>query len=168
MMNTLNAIGKSVWYWLAILGLGAFMEAAALYFQYGLGYGPCVLCIHIRIYVMAIMLVALFGLFTRANRTLRLTAHGLTFLLAIGFTERSWLTLGVERGFIDGACDMNSGLPTWFALDKWFPTVFEPWEPCGYTPEVLFGITMAESLIALSVVALAASLAMLIATLKSR
>ena len=57
MMNTLNAIGKSVWYWLAILGLGAFMEAAALYFQYGLGYGPCVLCIHIRIYVMAIMLV---------------------------------------------------------------------------------------------------------------
>jgi len=33
---------------------------------------------------------------------------------------------------------MESGLSGWFALDEWMPLVFKVWEPCGYTPELLF------------------------------
>lgn len=160
MTHALSEIGKSAWYWLALLTLGAAMEGIALYFQYGLGYGPCVLCIHVRIYVMAFMLVALFALLMRHNTKLLFISHLTTFLLSLGLAERSWQTFGVERGFIEGACDMNSGLPDWFALDKWFPTVFEPWEPCGYTPELLMGITMAEGLLALSIAAITVSFIM--------
>ncbi|HEY9052592.1 MAG TPA: disulfide bond formation protein B, partial [Gammaproteobacteria bacterium] len=41
---------------------------------------------------------------------------------------------------------------TWFAIDKWFPQVFGVWTSCGYTPELLFGITMAEGLLIISMV----------------
>lgn len=160
--------GKSTsFYWSLVLVLGIAMEAIALYFQYGLDYGPCVLCIHIRIYVLGFILLALVALSTQGNKLMRVLT-GLTGVgLAIGMTERSWKTLGVERGFIEGACDMDSGLPDWFALDTWFPTVFEPWEPCGYTPELLFGITMAEGLMAFSAAAIVGSLWMLVRSLRT-
>ncbi|MGB0468657.1 MAG: disulfide bond formation protein B [Pontibacterium sp.] len=161
MKQALAKLATGSTYWLLMLILGIAMEVVALYYQYGLDYGPCVLCIHVRIYVMGFILVALFGLFSHKHKGLRLSAHIITLLLSLGLTERSWMTLGVERGFIEGACDMNSGLPAWFALDKWFPAVFEPWEPCGYTPELLMGITMAEGLMIICPVTIIVSILMI-------
>jgi hypothetical protein len=40
--------------------------------------------------------------------------------------------------------------------------VFEAWELCGYTPEILLGITMAETLIAVAVVTLVLNAALII------
>ena len=57
---------------------------------------------------------------------------------------------------------MTLGLPSWFALDEWFPVLFGVWEACGDTPELLFGITMAEALIVLSWVLLLSSAALLL------
>lgn len=166
MGSILTRMGASPISWLVVLVLGLAMEGIALYFQYVLGYGPCVLCIHIRIYIAGLILVAAVALAARKGRAALITCLALTLALSAGMAERSWLTLGVERGFIEGACDMNTGLPAWFALDKWFPQVFEPWEPCGYTPELLFGITMAEGLIVFSVLAVITSAALLIAALR--
>ncbi|MGD8810963.1 MAG: disulfide bond formation protein B, partial [Gammaproteobacteria bacterium] len=73
----------------------------------------------------------------------------------IGFTERSWQTLATERGWIvELACPMDAGLPSWFDLDHWFPAVFGVQASCGISPEMLFGISMAEALMAMSVVTL--------------
>jgi disulfide bond formation protein DsbB len=60
---------------------------------------------------------------------------------------------------------MDSGLPGWFALDVWFPKLFKVWEPCGYTPELLFGVTMAEGLVLFSVTMVAVSVTLAVATL---
>lgn len=78
------------------------------------------------------------------------------------------MTLGSERLTIVMSCTEDSGLPAWFALDKWFPLVFEVHEPCGYTPELLFGITMAEGLVVLSVVLVVVSVVFTIAALVGR
>lgn len=126
------------------------MEAVALFYQYGLDYGPCVLCIHIRIWIAALLLISIVGISLGKNSRINTTCHLLSTGVAIGLLERSWQTLGIEKGWIDGSCGFGSGLPEWFALDKWFPVVFEAWESCGYTPELLFGITMAEGLIVFS------------------
>ncbi|WP_353571167.1 disulfide bond formation protein B [Candidatus Albibeggiatoa sp. nov. BB20] len=166
MTQLLTKISRSIWYWLAILVLGAIMEGIALFFQHQLDYGPCAVCIHVRIYVMAFMLVALLAPLMRNNRILRTLSHIITLLLSFGLMERSWNLLATERGFIEGACSMKIGFPEWFALDKWFPNIFEPWEPCGYTPELLFGITMAESLIVLSVTAILITAIMSLYSLK--
>ncbi len=163
-MNRLAAAGASVWYWLGVLVVGLAMEGGALFYQYVLDYWPCVLCIHVRIWVLGLILVSLLGLWLRRNRGLRVTAHLLVAGIGVGLLERSWQLLGVERGTIEGTCSMDSGLPAWFALDSWFPKLFKPLEPCGYTPELLFGVTMAEALIVISVALVLVGLVLVVAT----
>ena len=43
--------------------------------------------------------------------------------------------------------------------------MFEPWEPCGYTPELPFGITMAEGLVVIGLAWVAVSLVLTLASL---
>ncbi|MDF2181076.1 disulfide bond formation protein B [Neptuniibacter sp. CAU 1671] len=158
MLQKLQTLSHHAGYWLLLIVLCVAMEGVALYYQYGLDYGPCVLCIHIRIWIAALLLISVVGLFLRHCPVAQRILHPLTALVALGLAERSYQTLGVERGWIEGSCSFDTGLPAWFALDKWWPQVFEPWETCGYTPELLFGITMAEALMAFSVVLMIISL----------
>lgn len=167
-MNRLAALGSSRGYWLGLLLLTITMESAALFFQYVLDYGPCVLCIHVRIWIFGLLLVALLGLSVRHNRRLVVIGHMLVAAIGAAMLERSWQLLGVERGTIEGTCGMESGLPAWFALDSWFPVLFKVWEPCGYTPQLLFGITMAEVLLVMSVVLVIIAVAFVVATLADR
>jgi len=149
-------------YWMLMFALGLGLEASALFYQYVLGEWPCVLCIHVRILVLGFTLVALIALFSGSNRWLQTGFHLVNSILMLGFVERSWQTLAVERGWVIGDCNMESGLAHWFALDKWFPALFEVQTACGYTPVIVFNITMAEILLALSSILLLASLLMLI------
>lgn len=141
-------------YWLVLLALGVSFETIALFYQYSLHYPPCVLCIHARIWVMGIIIVSVLALFIYKSWFGRFSMLMLLTLLFAGLIERSYQLLGIERGFISGNCSMESGLPAWFALDDWFPEAFMVWEPCGYTPELLFGVTMAEALLVLSAILL--------------
>mgnify|MGYP000539536068 CR=1 FL=1 len=168
MLQLLANLGRSSGYWLAIIFIGLCMEGVALFYQYGLDYGPCVLCIHVRIWVMAFILLAILALLIRHNRALLIGAHLLNTIAAVGLFERSWLTFAVERNLIEGSCTMSTGLPDWFALDQWFPAIFEAWELCGWTPELLFGITMAEGLLVMSAGAIIATALVLIATFIKR
>lgn len=151
-------------YWVALILIGIALEGGALYYQYVLDEWPCVLCIHIRIWVAAFVLLALLAnFFTRSITAMRI-AHGLNVGIMVGFVERSWRVLAVERGWIFGDCDMNLGMPAWFALDKWIPSLFEVQTSCGYTPLIVFGISMAETLIVISVFMLIVSTAVFIAS----
>jgi disulfide bond formation protein DsbB len=151
MRTKLMNINQSAWYWGALALFGGLVLAVALYFQYARNEWPCVLCIHARIWVLGFTLAALLGLIMRRNRLLNGLAHGLVLVMAIGLLERAWILLGTERGTLFGDCSMDSGLPPWFALDKWFPQVFEVQASCGYTPELWSGFTMAEALLVTAV-----------------
>lgn len=164
MLNKLNSIGSSAGYWLALFMLGFLMEGTALFYQYVLNYYPCVLCIHVRIWVAGIMLLALLGLVVRKNRFLRTGSHALSVVMMAGLLERSWMLLGTERGFVEGSCDFDLGLPAWLALDVWFPGIFKVWEACGYTPELLFGVSMAEGLMAISPILVLGTIVLTVAT----
>jgi disulfide bond formation protein DsbB len=161
MIEKMKLRGFQKLYWMLLFVLGLGLEASALFHQYVLGEWPCVLCIHVRIWVLGFTLVALIALFTGSNRWLQRGLHLVNSVMMLGFAERSWQTLAVERGWVFGDCNMESGLPPWFALDKWFPAMFEVQTACGYTPVIIFNITMAEILLALSSVLLLVSLLML-------
>lgn len=154
MKDILSKFSQSIWYWTFLLVLGLSFEAVALYYQYVLDEWPCVLCIHIRIWIAGIILVAIVALLSKPGLWWSRIFHLLTTLLTIGFVERSWRVLAVERGWIFSDCNMESGLPHWFALDKWFPMLFEVKTSCGYTPFIIFEISMAEILMATSVLLL--------------
>jgi disulfide bond formation protein DsbB len=151
MLKTIAMMGRSGGYWLALLVTGLSMEGVALLYQYQWDYAPCVLCIHVRIWVLGMMVIAALALWLRRYPHWVVGLHGLMALLMAGLLERSWQLLATERGWNFGSCNMDAGLPDWFALDRWFPAVFEVKEACGYTPELLFGITMAEGLLVFSV-----------------
>lgn len=151
MIERLAWLGRSGWYWGGLLLLGLLMEGGALFYQYRLDYAPCVLCIHVRIWVLGMIVVAALALWLRRNRNVVLAGHGLVTLMMVGLVERSYQLLGTERGWFFGSCNMDAGLPDWFALDRWFPALFEVKEACGYTPLLPFGISMAEALMVFSV-----------------
>ncbi len=161
----LNNTAHSRWYWLALMLIGASLLITALIFQYVLEEMPCVVCIHVRLWISLLVLIALLGLFTCHSRWPNVFANLAVVGTAVALTERSYLLLGTERGFIFGDCGFNLGLPSWFAIDDWFPWLYRIETSCGYTPELIFGITMAEALIVFSVCLLLISLSVTVSSL---
>jgi protein dithiol:quinone oxidoreductase len=169
MLYKLDNLAATRWYWLALILLGVSLESLALFYQYVLEYWPCVLCIHVRIWVLGLVAAALTGLMLRRRRTGRGIGHLLVFVISVGLLERSWKLIAIERGFaVDGECNFDAGLPEWFALDQWFPAMFKVWEACGYTPELLFGVTMAEALLVLSIALVATGVLFIAALLTTQ
>lgn len=165
LLNIFGCVASSRWYWLGLVLLVPAMEGLALVYQYAWDYGPCVHCIHVRVWLLGMLAVGLLGLGLYRWLWANALLHALNAGLMYGMLQTSLQLLGTERGTIYGSCEMDAGLPAWFALDKWFPTVFEVWEPCGYTPELLFGVTMAEALVVFSAGLMGLSLALLVLTL---
>ena len=164
MIRFLIALSRQRRYWLALVVTGLALECAALYYQYVLDEWPCVLCIHVRIWIAAFILLGLLALFFTTSRAAMRLMHGVSVVIMIGLVERSWQVLAVERGWVFGDCDMDLGMPAWFALDKWMPWLFEVQTSCGYTPLILFNITMAEVLLVFSLALLLLSAALFVAS----
>lgn len=134
-------------YWLCLLLLGILMEGVALYYQHVIGDEPCQICIHIRIWVAAFTLLALVMSLLPRNKVLNIVAHVLTVVAMAGLWERCKYLWDVENGKGEGSCQFFLGFPEWFALDSWFPFMFEVRNLCGATPEMLWGLTnMSEAL----------------------
>lgn len=148
----MTVTGKSRLYWLMLALAGISFESIALYYQHALGEMPCVLCIQVRLWVAALIVLSLGMLYFSRFRIARTLGHLLGLLIGAGLLERSYRLLGTERGFLFGDCGFELGLPAWFTPDQWLPYVFQVETTCGYTPELLFSITMAEALLVLSAV----------------
>ncbi|MEZ5542353.1 MAG: disulfide bond formation protein B [Pseudomonadota bacterium] len=163
MRQQLTRISQSAYYWLAVLMIGISFEAVGLYYQHVLGEAPCVLCIHVRLWLMALILVALVALLQHPLRFRPVPVHLLTVIISAGLLERSYRLLGTERGFVVGNCGFDLGLPAWFTPDQWLPALFQVQDSCGYTPKLPFGISMAEALIVVSAAFVWISVTMLVA-----
>jgi len=168
MFQLIRQFSRRKSYWVLLILLGLSLEGSGLYYQYVLDEWPCVLCIHIRVWISGIILLAILAVSISGNLWLTRGFHLINTAMMAGFTERSWQTLAVERGWVFGECDMESGLPSWFALDKWFPAVFEVQTACGYTPLVLFNITVAETLMLVSGSLLVISVALFAGSLSAQ
>ena len=79
-----------------MIALGVIFLSVALFYQYVLDYPPCVLCIHVRIWVMVFILVSVSALVLRRYRYTYTICHVLTTVAMIGGLERSWFLLGIE------------------------------------------------------------------------
>lgn len=165
LLSLLQCTAASRWYWLGLLVFALAMEGVALYYQYALDYGPCVHCIHVRLWLLAMMALALPALWLRKVGWINALLHAGVAGLMVGMLLTSQQLLGTERGTIFGSCNFDAGLPSWLALDKWFPAIFGVKEACGYTPELLFHVTMAEALVALSYALIALALLMMVLSL---
>jgi len=131
---------------MALAIAGSALLAVALYYQYVLGDEPCQACIHARLWVVAFTLIALVMLVTSQRRILRVVANIGVVIACAGLTERARYLYRLENGIGDGSCQFQLGMPYWFAVDQWMPWLFEVRNLCSFTPTMLFGLSMAESL----------------------
>jgi len=123
------------------------MLVIALYYQYVLGEEPCQVCIQARLWVFALLLVSMTLAALPKIRVLRLSGNLLALACALGLGERAWFLYQLENGIGNGSCEFQLGMPDWFAIDQWFPSLFEVRNLCSFTPEMLFGLSMAEGLL---------------------
>jgi len=155
----MDRLNRSKPLWLILLVGALLLEVAALFFQYVLDYGPCILCVQIRAVLLVVILLATVAL---ALPSMARLAAVLLIPCSVTFAWFCYQVLGIERGWFEGSCTFEPPFPAWIPLHEWFPSVFEAWELCGYTPEILFGVTMAETLILVAVVTLILNAALII------
>ena len=137
---------QSRWYWLTLALSGIALLGVALYYQYALGDEPCQVCIHARLWVVAFTLIALIMLITPQIKLLGVLGNIGVVIAGVGLTERARYLYRLENGIGDGSCQFQLGMPDWFAVDRWMPWLFEVRNLCSFTPEMLFGLSMAETL----------------------
>lgn len=147
----LKVIAHSRWYWLVCTLSGVAFLGVALFYQHVMGERPCLLCIQIRLWISLLVVASFLGLLMCKHRLMNSIAHLWVVLIAVGLVERCYQLLGTERGFVFGDCGFDLGLPVWFPIDQWLPSLYYVESACGYTPEIAFGITMAEVLMVSSV-----------------
>lgn len=151
--QNLQSVWREWWFWSAIAGLCLALEAGALYYQHVLDYPPCELCIYVRVWLAGIFLICLLALYLRRFKFGALLCALLGLGLSIGLGHETYELLKVEYNFGGGAaCRFIANFPTWAPLDKWFPFLFEVRNVCAATPEVIFGISMADALVVVSIV----------------
>ncbi|MEM7406404.1 MAG: disulfide bond formation protein B [Pseudomonadota bacterium] len=151
MIDWFGGLAQRRAFWFALAAFALFLEGAALYYQYVLEYLPCVVCIHIRMVVAAFAILWIVAGVLPGNRLVRRLVVTGSIGVSVIFVERSWQLLATENGWVIGSCDMTLGLPEWIAVDRWMPWLFEIHEPCGVTPYIIAKISMAEVLMANSV-----------------
>ena len=156
-LKQLKNIPHSQWYWLVYMFGGIFLIAAALYYQYVRDEQPCTMCIQVRLWITLFIIVSFIGFLSRNGKKINSLAQFSIVLIAGALVERSYQLLGTERGFLFSNCGVDLGFPPWFAIEEWLPWIFRVETSCGYTPEIFFGITMAESLMVMSVILLIVS-----------
>ena len=150
-MTTLSRFLKSRWYWLTLVLFGIALLSVALYYQYALGDEPCQVCIHARLWVVAFTLIALIMLITPQITLVRVVGNLGVLTAAVGLFERARYLYRLENGIGDGSCQFQLGMPDWFAVDRWMPWLFEVRNLCSFTPEMLLGLSMAETLMGLAI-----------------
>ena len=150
-MTILSRFLKSRWYWLALVLFGIALLSVALYYQYALGDEPCQVCIHARLWVLAFTLIALIMLITPQITLVRAVGNLGVLTAAAGLFERARYLYRLENGIGDGSCQFQLGMPDWFAVDRWMPWLFEVRNLCSFTPEMLLGLSMAETLMGLAI-----------------
>ena len=139
-------------YWLAQMSASATLLGVALFYQYALGEEPCQICVQVRLWVAALFILGALGSVGQYHQIRTgLLLLSLGSIIAMG--ERSYVLYQLEQGVGNSSCEFQLGMPSWFAVDQWFPALFEVRNLCSFTPAMPWGLTMAESLVIAAIAA---------------
>ncbi|WP_018984729.1 disulfide bond formation protein DsbB [Salinimonas chungwhensis] len=134
---------KSAWFILFLSALA--LQIVALYFQYGMGLEPCIMCIYQRTAVYGILLSALLVLLKNNGVTRLLgfagwvVSAGWGLLIALEHIE----ILNAKNPFF-ASCEIVPNFPTFMPLHEWLPTIFAAKGDCTENSWQFLAMGMAE------------------------
>jgi disulfide bond formation protein DsbB len=141
--------------WLLVFGSALVLEMLALYFQYGMGLDPCVLCVYQRGAVLGIAIGGLIGAIYPQQLVVRAAGY-----LAIAASAALGLRFALQHVAVIGGSSFECGFlpdfPSWLPLHEWLPSLFQPTGMCGEIDWTFFGLAMPEVMIGVFAVYLAA------------
>lgn len=136
-------VDRRAWW---LLALSAFaLEAAALWFQYGMGLDPCVKCVYERIAVLGVLVAGVIGAVNPRAFAVRWFAY------AIWGVSAGWgLRLALQHTGIQAdpgnafSCSFAAEFPSWAKLDEWLPALFQPTGYCDDVQWQWLSLSMAQ------------------------
>lgn len=138
--NRQNRIG-----W-AVIALGAlFLQVVALYFQYGMGLEPCIMCVYQRLAVAGIFVSAFLGYVLSRSFWGQIFCHsGMVYASGEGFTVAKEHIQKQSGESFFATCDLFPNFPSWMPLHEWLPSVFAATGDCSNIDWSLFFMSMPE------------------------
>ncbi len=156
---------RSAWLLLVISSL--LLELTALYFQYGMGLQPCVLCVYERLAIVGLFIAGIIGFLAPRTLILRLIAIALGLFSSIKGLMISIRHLDLQMNPKPWKqCEFLPNFPETLPLHQWLPSLFNPTGSCDNSQWSLFGITMVQWLVFIFAVYVIVLGVMLIAQLK--
>lgn len=135
--------------WSLLLLSALILEGIALFFQYGMGLEPCIMCIYQRNAVFGVALAALIGISSPGSTAVRLLA-----IAGWGVSAIWGLLIAIEHVDIQTAanpffapCAIVPNFPAWLPLHEWVPAVFAATGDCGNIDWSMLGLSMPQWMI---------------------
>lgn len=131
--------------WVVLFATALALEVAALYFQYGMGLLPCIMCIYQRTAMYGIVLAGLLVLIAN-NGVTRLLGFALwAYSAARGFlVAREHVDIIHSTNPFFSFCEIVPNFPSWAPLHEWLPWVFEAKGDCLEDSWQFLSMGMAE------------------------
>lgn len=137
---------RSAWLLLAFSSLA--LELTALYFQYGMGLQPCVLCVYERLAVVGLFFAGIISALAPRSLIVRLIALALGLFSGIKGLMISIRHLDLQMNPAPWKqCEFIPNFPETMPFHQWFPSLFAPTGSCNESQWSLFGITMVQWLV---------------------
>ena len=148
-MNFLSQLSLNPRAWQLLAASAFCFELIALYFQYGMGLEPCIMCIYQRTAIWGIFLAGVVGALGCQHVILRLVGYGLWatgaiwgLLIALEHVEMQSATMSFLF-----SCEFIPNFPSWAPLHEWIPALFEATGDCGDIVWQFLGFTMPQVMV---------------------
>ena len=172
MLNNISTWPALRWPWFLIAGSALTLELAALYFQYGMGLEPCVMCIYQRTAVTALIFAPIPALISPRSVVLRTLSLVLCLLAIIWGAQIAFEHVQMqnpENFMLLLSCDVIPNFPEWLQLHTLIPSIFEARGTCGDIDWSFLGLSMPQWMTVIFVVyLLAISVVYLIRLVKTK
>lgn len=143
--NTLSRWPAQRWPWLLLAASAFGLELGALYFQYGMGLEPCVMCVYQRAGVAGILLAGLVGASAPNYSLVRTLAFTLWLVSAIWGFDIAYEHVQMQNPdnfLLAMSCDIYPNFPDWLAIHQWFPAIFEARGTCDSIDWTFLSLSM--------------------------
>lgn len=148
MLNALKNFSMQRSAWLLLCFSALALEGTALYFQYGLGLQPCVLCVYERLAMLGLALAGIIGALAPNSLVMRVLALALGLWAAIKGLMVSLRHLDLQMNPAPWKqCEFIPNFPETLPFHQWFPWLFNPTGSCNESQWSLFGISMVQWLV---------------------
>ena len=135
------------WQLLALSAL--LLELSALYFQYGMGLAPCIMCIYQRVAIWAIFFAGIIGSVGHNFVLARIAAYALWGVGSIWglIIANEHVDIQSESFSLFFSCEFTPNFPSWAPLHEWIPALFKATGDCGKISWDFLGYSMPQWMI---------------------